>query len=224
MVSYGLGTVPGAPIVARRHGVDLRAVGDGNPGAWNALDHLGWRRAWPAFAIDGLKGLLAAGLGWAVLGLAPLGDAAGGALVSGSDGVQAATGAGFFAWIPWDGAAAAGLDAWLPWACVGAAMVGHAFPLPRPAEGGKSVMAFAGGAIGLVPIVGLPLLAFFLAMVAARRARVGALVAVFAFPFAQAAATPLVQVAWSGALMTSIGLLFLVRRGDRRVPAAQQRA
>ena len=44
------------------HGVDLGATGDGNPGAWNALQQLGARRAWPAFAGDGLKGTLA-GLG-----------------------------------------------------------------------------------------------------------------------------------------------------------------
>ena len=58
-MGYLLGSVPVALLVARRHGVDLRAVGDGNPGAWNALDHLGARRALPAFVGDGLKGLLA---------------------------------------------------------------------------------------------------------------------------------------------------------------------
>ncbi len=187
VVSYVLGTLPGARIVARRHGVDLHATGDGNPGAWNALDQLGWRRAWPAFAIDGLKGLAAAVLGWVVLGWAP-----------GSESADR-------------------LDAWLPWACVGAAMLGHAFPLPRPGGGGKSVMAFAGGAIGLVPVVGVPLVAVFVIAAAVGRASVGARAAVFAFPLAQAAATPLVQVGWTGALMTLIGLLFLVRRGDRRV-------
>jgi glycerol-3-phosphate acyltransferase PlsY len=192
VVSYGLGAVPGARIVARRHGVDLHASGDGNPGAWNALDQLGWRRAWPAFAIDGAKGLLAAVAGWIAIGAAPPGPAAASA----------------------SHAAAAG--AWVPWACVGAAMLGHAFPLPRPSAGGKSVMAFAGGAIGLVPVVGLPLVAIFLAFVAARRAGVGARLVVFAFPFAQALATPLVRVGWTGILMTLIGLLFLVRRGDRR--------
>src|SRR3712207_3961598 len=57
---------PVALLVARRHGVDLRAVGDGNPGAWNALDHLGGRRAWPAFIGDGLKGLLAGLVGLAL--------------------------------------------------------------------------------------------------------------------------------------------------------------
>ena len=59
LIGYLLGSVPVALLVARRHGVDLRTVGDGNPGAWNALDHLGARRAWPAFIGDGLKGTLA---------------------------------------------------------------------------------------------------------------------------------------------------------------------
>ena len=39
--------------------MDLRAVGDGNPGAWNALEHLGGRRAAPAFLGDASKALLA---------------------------------------------------------------------------------------------------------------------------------------------------------------------
>jgi acyl phosphate:glycerol-3-phosphate acyltransferase len=67
LIGYVLGSVPFALLVARRHGVDLRRTGDGNPGAWNALEQLGWRRAWPAFAGDGLKGLLA-GLAGVALG------------------------------------------------------------------------------------------------------------------------------------------------------------
>jgi glycerol-3-phosphate acyltransferase PlsY len=59
VTGYLLGSIPVALVVARRHGVDLYARGDGNPGAWNALEQLGMRRAWPAFAGDGLKGLLA---------------------------------------------------------------------------------------------------------------------------------------------------------------------
>ena len=54
LVGYLLGSVPVALLVARRHGVNLYEVGDGNPGAWNALDHLGGRRAWPAVIGDGL--------------------------------------------------------------------------------------------------------------------------------------------------------------------------
>jgi acyl phosphate:glycerol-3-phosphate acyltransferase len=68
ILGYLLGSIPVASIVARRHGVDLHAVGDGNPGAWNALEQLGGRRAWPAFAGDGGKALLAALAGLAVGG------------------------------------------------------------------------------------------------------------------------------------------------------------
>jgi len=45
IVGYLLGSVPVSLLVGRRHGVDLYATGDGNPGAWNALEQLGWRRA-----------------------------------------------------------------------------------------------------------------------------------------------------------------------------------
>jgi glycerol-3-phosphate acyltransferase PlsY len=84
IIGYLLGSVPVAVLVARRHGVDLHATGDGNPGAWNALEQLGARRAWPVFAGDGLKGLLAglAGLGlgswwvaWAGVAAAMIGHA-----------------------------------------------------------------------------------------------------------------------------------------------------
>jgi acyl phosphate:glycerol-3-phosphate acyltransferase len=85
LIGYLLGSVPVAVLVARRHGVDLHAVGDGNPGAWNALEHLGPWRAWPVFAGDALKGCLAglAGLalpggwwvGWAGVAGAMLGHA-----------------------------------------------------------------------------------------------------------------------------------------------------
>ena len=63
IVGYVLGSVPVALIVARRHGVDLYRTSDGNPGAWNALEQLGPRRAWPAFVGDAVKGTLAGGAG-----------------------------------------------------------------------------------------------------------------------------------------------------------------
>ena len=43
VLGYLLGSIPVALLVARRHGVDLRRTGDGNPGAWNALEQLGGR-------------------------------------------------------------------------------------------------------------------------------------------------------------------------------------
>jgi len=67
-IGYLLGSVPVALLVARRHGVDLRAVGDGNPGAWNALEHLGPRRSAPAFLGDAAKALLAGAVGVALGG------------------------------------------------------------------------------------------------------------------------------------------------------------
>lgn len=69
LVGYLLGSVPVALLVARRHGVDLFATGDGNPGAWNALEQLGARRAWPAFVGDALKGTLAGLAGYALGGV-----------------------------------------------------------------------------------------------------------------------------------------------------------
>ena len=68
MMGYLLGSVPVSGLVAARHGVDLRTAGDRNPGAWNALEQLGPRRALPAFVGDGLKGLLAGLTGWGLGG------------------------------------------------------------------------------------------------------------------------------------------------------------
>ena len=59
---YLLGSIPIALLVGRRSaGVDLRGVGDRNPGYWNAKETLGRRRAVPVFVGDALKGV-AAGL------------------------------------------------------------------------------------------------------------------------------------------------------------------
>src|SRR5215213_6751913 len=66
IMGYLLGSIPVSLLVARRHGVDLRATGDGNPGAWNALEQLGPRRAAPAFLGDAAKGLLAGLIGHAL--------------------------------------------------------------------------------------------------------------------------------------------------------------
>jgi glycerol-3-phosphate acyltransferase PlsY len=67
VTGYVLGSIPVAALVARRHGVDLLRTGDGNPGAWNALEQLGARRAWPAFIGDAAKAF-AAGLAGMALG------------------------------------------------------------------------------------------------------------------------------------------------------------
>ena len=65
---YLLGSLPIAIWVARRHGVDLLRSGDGNPGAWNALQQLGRRRALPVFVGDAAKGFAAGLIGLALAG------------------------------------------------------------------------------------------------------------------------------------------------------------
>ena len=64
VLGYLLGSIPVALLVARRHGVDLRRTGDGNPGAWNALEQLGARRAAPAFLGDARRACSPGWPGW----------------------------------------------------------------------------------------------------------------------------------------------------------------
>ena len=64
IVGYLVGSVPLANLVARRRAaIDLREVGDRNPGFWNARETMGTREAIPIFVGDVAKGVLAAGLG-----------------------------------------------------------------------------------------------------------------------------------------------------------------
>jgi acyl phosphate:glycerol-3-phosphate acyltransferase len=69
IVGYLVGSIPIALMVGRAHGVDLREVGDRNPGAWNALEQLGPRTATPVFLGDGLKGFAGGGIGWLIAGV-----------------------------------------------------------------------------------------------------------------------------------------------------------
>jgi acyl phosphate:glycerol-3-phosphate acyltransferase len=66
LAGYLLGSVPVAVLVARRHHLDPRRVGDRNPGYWNVKAHLGGRRALPVFVGDTLKGAAAAAVGVAL--------------------------------------------------------------------------------------------------------------------------------------------------------------
>jgi glycerol-3-phosphate acyltransferase PlsY len=69
VVGYLLGSIPVANLVARRRAqVDLREVGDRNPGYWNAKETLGRRQALWVFVGDVAKGALAAGVALALAG------------------------------------------------------------------------------------------------------------------------------------------------------------
>lgn len=64
VVGYLFGCIQVANLVARRRAaLDLRDVGDRNPGFWNARETLGRKAAVPVFVGDIAKGLAAAGVG-----------------------------------------------------------------------------------------------------------------------------------------------------------------
>ena len=70
VVGYLIGSIPIANLVSRRRAaIDLRTVGDRNPGFWNARETLGARAAIPVFVGDVAKGLLAAGIGVVLAGI-----------------------------------------------------------------------------------------------------------------------------------------------------------
>ncbi len=114
-------------------------------------------------------------------------------------------------------------DEWaIAYAAVGAAMVGHAFPVFARFRGGRSVLAFVGGMIVLEPIpAALALVVLLLVWAAARSFAWGARVAVFAFPVILLALEPKERVGATGALMTFIGLRFAQAALERRRIAPQ---
>mgnify|MGYP001826074816 CR=1 FL=1 len=66
-VGYLIGSIPIANLVAaQRAHVDLRDIGDRNPGYWNARETLGRRAAIPVFVGDSAKGVAAALVGVAL--------------------------------------------------------------------------------------------------------------------------------------------------------------
>lgn len=81
-VAYLIGTFPSAALVAKANGIDIRAVGSGNPGASNVTRVLGWRKGVWVFLLDAAKGAAAAGIGLAAGGR-PAGYVLGAAAVVG---------------------------------------------------------------------------------------------------------------------------------------------
>ena len=61
LIGYLLGSLPFGYLVARAHGVDICKAGSGNPGATNVKRVLGARAGYTVFALDALKGAVAAG-------------------------------------------------------------------------------------------------------------------------------------------------------------------
>jgi glycerol-3-phosphate acyltransferase PlsY len=68
LVSYLVGSVDFAVVVARMHGVDIHEVGSGNPGASNVMRTLGRGPAVMVFVGDAIKGVIAAAIGTFLVG------------------------------------------------------------------------------------------------------------------------------------------------------------
>jgi acyl phosphate:glycerol-3-phosphate acyltransferase len=175
LVGYLIGSIPVANIVASRSGgVDLRTVGDRNPGFWNAMQTLGGRRSSIVFVGDAAKGTLSGGIAMLVL----LG-------------------------------ATSSERWWIGYVAVGAAMVGHAFPIFDGFRGGRSVLTFAGGMVVLAPIAALLAIAIIGVLSAVTRNVPRAIrLGVAAFPVIQILIEGPYRTAATGVLMTFIGLRF----------------
>jgi len=185
VVGYLIGSIPIANLVAaRRAEVDLREVGDRNPGFWNARETLGRKAAIPVFVGDSLKGLVAA-------------------LV---------------------GAALAGPGVWgLAYVGCGAAMIGHSFPVFARFRGGRSILAFAGGAAVFTTVPFFIAIGLLLVTFAIRRSlAVASRVAFVALPIVQIVVEGPYRTAATGVLMTFIGLRFAMAAvADRRLAPRQ---
>lgn len=169
LVGYLVGSVPVAVVIGRRHRMDPRRVGDGNPGYWNMKETLGRRAALPVFVGDTAKGVTAGIIGRLTGG-------------------------------PW----------WIAYVAVGAAMVGHAWPVFARFRGGRSILTFAGGVVVLAPLAAaIAIVALIAVMLASRSFARGARVAVFGFPLVQSLLEARAHVAASGLLLSIIGLRFL---------------
>lgn len=103
---------------------------------------------------------------------------------------------------------------------VGAAMLGHAWPVFARFRGGRSVLTFAGGVCVLAPLpAALAVLGCAIVALASRRFAWGARAAVFGYPLVQAIFEERARVAATGALMSIVGLRFaLAAWADRRRP------
>jgi glycerol-3-phosphate acyltransferase PlsY len=72
VAGYLLGSLPFGYFVARANGVDIFAVGSKSPGATNVMRSVGRKAGYTVYALDALKGALAAG--WPVWAGASLGS------------------------------------------------------------------------------------------------------------------------------------------------------
>ncbi len=123
LIGYLLGSVNFAVIVAKRHGVDILKAGSGNPGATNVKRVIGKKAGNLVFALDALKGLVAAG--WPFVFFALLVKH----FEERMDTIVPMQLAGFFG-----------------------ALIGHCFSVFLKFKGGKGVAVTIGALLGAMPV------------------------------------------------------------------------
>lgn len=106
---------------------------------------------------------------------------------------------------------------WIAYVAVGAAMIGHAWPVFARFRGGRSILAFGGGVVVIAPIVAaLAIGALLVVTLVTRKFSYGARVGVFGFPIIQAFLQPRAHVATTGLLLSIIGLRFALAARSTR--------
>ncbi len=137
IVGYLLGALPFGYLVARAKGVNIFEVGSRNPGATNVRRVLGPGPGNLVFALDGLKGAIAAS--WALLSFTT-------ATMNYVVDESALAETGSVAGAGWTALGVTGLIA---------ALVGHSFSCFTKFRGGKGVATSMGGLIVLMPLATL---------------------------------------------------------------------
>lgn len=173
VVGYLLGAIPFGWLVARAHGINIFEHGSKSPGATNVKRVLGKKAGNTVFALDALKGALAAGwpllvAAWAAHRASAVRDASGWTVYTANVKVLTP-------------------DLVIPVAVTGllCAVLGHSFSCFTRFKGGKGVATSAGGFVVLMPIVTLIALAVWLVtFYASRYVSLASILAAVAMPVA----------------------------------------
>jgi glycerol-3-phosphate acyltransferase PlsY len=191
-VGYFLGALPFGYLVARAHGVDIFKAGSGNPGATNVKRVLGRKAGNTVFALDAVKGALAAGWPLLLVGL----DYYPRALAAQSADVTLTV---------FDGKV-------LGLAGLVGAILGHSFSVFTRFKGGKGVATAAGGLVVLVPVSCLiGGLVWVVTFYASRYVSLGSILAAMAVPASSwLRGNPLVL----NIVVTGIGLFVIIRHRE----------
>ena len=171
VVGYFLGAIPFGFLVARAYGINIFVHGSKSPGATNVKRVLGKKAGNTVFALDAVKGAVAAGWPLLVYVNGPMMQVNGSVMTEGS-AIQTHF-------------QSADFDLSLLAAVLGLlfAVLGHSFSCFTRFKGGKGVATSAGGFIVLMPVVTLIALAVWLVtFFASRYVSLASILAALAIP------------------------------------------